>query len=104
LLKAAAMPLLSFGWHDRHPRTARWILAGPVALILSILFMASMPLLLPHGAGGVDHLVMPVVLFPVIWCAALLYPVMADNLGRSAAVMYGLLLAEVVIVTAALVM
>ncbi|MCV6595848.1 MAG: hypothetical protein OIF40_02015 [Mangrovicoccus sp.] len=96
------MPFPSFAWHNRHPRAARWILAGPVALILSVLFMASMPLILPAGAGGVDHLVMPVVLFPVIWCSALLYPVMADDLGRAAGVMYGLLLAEFFIVTAAL--
>ncbi|MEO1495333.1 MAG: hypothetical protein AAFV19_24585, partial [Pseudomonadota bacterium] len=67
-------------WIESHPVTMRWILAGPIALILAIVTMAAMPFWMPEGAGGIDHLAMPVVLFPLIWAAALLYPCLDERL------------------------
>lgn len=73
------------------PVTVRWILAGPIALILAILSMAAMPLWLPVGAAGVNHIAMPIVLFPAIWTAAVMYPVLDDNLVRATAIMMGII-------------
>ncbi|MEM1079342.1 MAG: hypothetical protein AAGI09_12510 [Pseudomonadota bacterium] len=85
-------------WLDAHPVLARWVLAGPVAFFMAVLAMAALPLILPEGAGGVDHLVLPVVIFPLIWAAAMLYPVMASLLGPTAFVMLGILILEVVMI------
>ena len=89
-------------WHGRHPAAARWILAGPVALLAAILFMAAMPLILPPGAGGIDHLVMPVVLFPLIWAIEILYPVMTSRLDRAAGLLYAAILVQSVVVVGAI--
>ena len=92
------MVLRFIAWHQSHPRTARWILGGPIAFLVALLFMASMPLILPAGRGGVNHLVMPVVLFPLIWVVALLYPVMAARIGRAAVVMDAVLVSEIAMI------
>lgn len=73
-------------------RSTRFWLAGPVALLLSILFMASMSLWLPKGAAGINHLVLPIILFPLIWSVFFFYAVMADNKKRMVLVMLSLLL------------
>ncbi|WP_147112515.1 hypothetical protein [Tateyamaria sp. syn59] len=69
---------------DRHPTRWRWILAGPTAFILSILAMAGLPTVLPAGAGGVNHLVLPVVLFPLLWSSFIVWPVASTALPRVA--------------------
>lgn len=73
-------------------RSSRFWMAGPVALFLSIFFMASMSLWLPQGAAGIDHLVLPIVLFPLIWSVFFFYAVMADNKKRMVLTMLSLLL------------
>lgn len=73
-------------------RSTRFWLAGPIALLLSILFMASMSLWLPKGAAGINHLVLPIILFPLIWSVFFFYAVMADNKKRMVIVMLSLLL------------
>lgn len=60
----------------------RVILAGPMALVLAVLAMAGLPALLPVGAGGVNHVVFPVLGFPLIWAALAVVPVVADRLAR----------------------
>ena len=67
---------------DRHPTRWRWILGGPVALVLSILAMAGLPTVLPAGAGGVNHLVLPVVLFPLLWSSFVVWPVASMRPAR----------------------
>ncbi|MEM9139527.1 MAG: hypothetical protein AAGB15_06815 [Pseudomonadota bacterium] len=74
------------------PLLVRWILAGPVALILAILAMASMPFWFPGGAAGIDHIVFPIVLFPLIWTATVVYPCIDDNVPRAVLTMTGLCL------------
>ncbi|APX14147.1 hypothetical protein BWR18_19705 (plasmid) [Tateyamaria omphalii] len=68
----------------RHETLWRWILAGPAALILSILAMAGLPTILPAGAGGINHLVLPVVLFPLLWASFVVWPVATTRPGRVA--------------------
>ena len=71
---------------------ARWILAGPLALAVAFAFMAAMPLWFPEGVAGVDHLILPLILFPAIWAAAFFYACLAENLGRASVILMGLLL------------
>ncbi len=63
-----------------HPRF--W-LAGPVTLIVSVVVMAAMSLWLPPGKADVDHLVFPVVLFPLIWACLFFYAVLDDRIKRA---------------------
>ncbi|MEM8790184.1 MAG: hypothetical protein AAGE80_01100 [Pseudomonadota bacterium] len=69
--------------------TTRWILALPGALIASVLTMATMPLWMPQGGAQIDHIVMPVVLFPLIWVVFFMYCCMEENLPRGSLVMIG---------------
>lgn len=68
-------------------KSARFWLAGPVALLVSIFFMASMSLWLPEGEAGINQLVVPVVLFPMIWAVAFFYPLLDWNIKRATIVM-----------------
>ena len=86
----AVTPVRAFS--DRHARGLRWFLAGPAALVLSILLMASLPLALPAGRGGVNHLVLPVIFFPLIWAVLIILPVASAQLARLARI-YLLMLA-----------
>ncbi|MEM9060860.1 MAG: hypothetical protein AAGD13_10410 [Pseudomonadota bacterium] len=88
-------------WIVAHPLTMRWILAGPIALILSIVTMAAMPFWFPEGAAGVDHLAMPVVIFPLIWTVALMYPCIEDNMPRATLIMLAALFAQLLVIIAA---
>ncbi|MEL6467614.1 MAG: hypothetical protein AAFQ58_21830 [Pseudomonadota bacterium] len=77
-------------WLERrvaqHPTLWRWLLAGPLALVLALFAMAGLPNVLPAGAGGVNHLVFPVVLFPLLWASFVVWPVAAIRIGRVASV------------------
>ena len=70
----------------------RWLLAGPVALAVAFVVMAAMPLWFPQGAAGIDHLVLPLILFPAIWAAAFFYACLAENLVRAGVILIGALL------------
>lgn len=64
----------------------RWVLAGPVTVIVAVLALMGMPVYLPRGAGNVDHLVIPLVLFPIIWAALFFHAVLDHKLKRVATV------------------
>lgn len=68
----------------RRPLLWRWILAGPVAFLLALLSMAALPLVLPGGAAGVNNLVLPVMLFPLLWAGYCIWVVATDQPGRYA--------------------
>lgn len=77
---------------ERRPRLTRWLLAGPGALVAAILVMAAMPVWLPAGPAGVDNIVLPIVLAPLIWTAVFIYTVLEPSLPRGAAVLLGVIL------------
>ena len=64
----------------------RIIIAGPGAVLTSLVIMAGMPLWLPGGAAGVDNLVLPLVLAPLIWAALFFHACLDRRLERVAAV------------------
>ena len=71
------------------PRLRPWlrgVLAGPLALIVAFLAMAGGALWLPQGAAQVNNLVLPVVLFPLLWTAFFLYACLDKKLARAYAV------------------
>lgn len=76
------------------PRARKWIrvgFAGPGAVIVALMVMAGMTLWLPRGAAGIDNLVVPLVLVPLIWALLFFHACLDSRLGRVAAVALGLL-------------
>ena len=66
---------------------ARGLLAGPVAFLASWVLMAGAALYLPRGAAGIDNLVFPIILFPLIWALLFLYTLTDPRLLRASAVL-----------------
>jgi hypothetical protein len=76
-------------------RSRKWIrilFAGPGAVIVAVVVMAGMSLWLPGGAAGIDNLVLPLVLVPLIWAGLFFHACLDAKLGRVALVALGLLL------------
>lgn len=74
-------------------RALKWIriaFAGPVAVIVAVVVMAGMTLWLPRGAAGIDNLVLPLVLVPLIWAGLFFHACLDSKLGRIAVVAVGL--------------
>jgi len=75
-------------------QTRKWLrigFAGPGAAIIALVIMAGMSLWLPRGAAGIDNLVLPLVLVPLIWAALFFHACLDSKLGRVAIVALGLL-------------
>lgn len=74
--------------------TRKWIrigFAGPGAVIVAIVVMAGMTVWLPAGAAGIDNLVLPLVLVPLIWALLFFHACLDSRLSRIALVAIGLL-------------
>ncbi len=70
-----------------HPVATRWVLAGPVVLAVSLLFTMSLAVVLPAGPAGVDNIVWPLVLAPVLWAMLFIYVCLEESLQRAAAIL-----------------
>ena len=79
---------------DRRPTLTRWLLAGPGTLIFALLFMSTMPLWMPAGSSGVEHLIYPVVLAPLFWALAFIYTLIESNLVRCSSFIAGAILLQ----------
>ena len=66
--------------------------AGPGAVLVALVVLAGMPLWLPSGAAGIDNLVLPLVLAPLIWAALFFHACLDRKLGRVALVAAALFL------------
>jgi hypothetical protein len=71
---------------------ARIVLAGPVAVLVALVVLAGMPLWLPGGAAGIDNLVVPLVLAPLIWAGLFFHACLDTSLRRVALVAAALFL------------
>jgi hypothetical protein len=69
----------------------RILLAGPIAVVTALVVMAGMMLWLPGGTAGIDNLVLPLVLLPLIWAALFFHACLDCSLPRVAAIALGLL-------------
>lgn len=81
---------------------ARFWLAGPLALILSVVIMAASPVWLPHKDEHLYHMVFPVLLFPLIWGMCFFYPLLENSLKRAAWVMFAVLFLNFAVILFAL--
>lgn len=81
-------------WH----RLWRFVLAGPLVALLSLIIMATGSFWLPPGDAQVNHLAIPVVLLPTIW-AALFFYCCLDRLARASAVMAALFAIHIALIT-----
>jgi hypothetical protein len=80
----------------------RWLLAGPGALAAAVATMMAMPVWLPAGAAGVDHLAFPIVLAPLIWSVPFFYAVLEERLPRAVAVLAAVTFLQAAVAAAAM--
>lgn len=74
--------------------SGKWVrigFAGPGAIIIAMTVMAGMTRWLPGGAAGIDNLVLPLVLLPLIWAALFFHACLDRNLARVVLVALALL-------------
>jgi hypothetical protein len=67
--------------------TIKWVrigFAGPGAVVVALVVMAGMSLWLPGGAAGIDNLVLPLILVPLIWAALFFHACLDRRVGRIA--------------------
>lgn len=62
------------------------MLAGPLALIATCVAVLGGAVWLPKGAAQVNNLVLPVVLFPLLWAGMFLYACSEPRLSRGYAI------------------
>jgi hypothetical protein len=77
------------------PQSRKWtriLFAGPGAVVVAVVVMAGMALWLPGGAAGIDNLVLPLILVPLIWAALFFHACLDRRLARVVIVAVGLLL------------
>ena|SRR5687767_5027154 len=79
-------------------RWARMILAGPLVMVCSIVIMGGSLVWIPPGAGGVNHIVLPIILYPAIWTGLFFYACFDRQLWRGYAVVGGLLALHAVLI------
>jgi hypothetical protein len=79
-------------------RWARIMLAGPLVLLCSILIMGASLVWVPPGAGRVNHIVLPIVVYPAIWTGLFFYACFDRQLWRAYAVVGGLAALHVVLI------
>lgn len=68
----------------------RGVLAGPLALLAALFLMAGGALWLPVGRAQVNNLVLPVILFPLLWTGLFLYACLDQRLKRAYGVIGGI--------------
>ena len=68
----------------------RVVLAGPWTLLAALIVMAGMATWIPAGAAQVDNLILPLVLFPLIWAILFFAACLDPNLRRAALINVGI--------------
>jgi hypothetical protein len=88
---------MAVNWHA----WCRTMLAGPGAIVVALVTMAGMTRWLPGGAAGIDNVVLPLVLAPLIWAALFFYACLDPKLSRVAIVSGVLLIVHGALVASA---
>ena len=63
---------------------ARFWFAGPLAFILSIVMMLGMAVWFPKGNAEIDNIVMPLILFPLIWSGVFFFAYLSGSIKKVA--------------------
>jgi hypothetical protein len=79
-------PMIHAASTEGSRRWSRVLLAGPGAVLVTVVVMAGMALWLPGGRAGIDNLVLPLVLAPLIWAVLFFHACLDRNIGRVALV------------------
>lgn len=67
---------------DRHWTKARlWTMLG-YAFITAVLIMFGMPIWFPAGVAGINNMIIPMLIFPLIWAVLFFYAVLEERLKR----------------------
>ena len=66
---------------SRFSTPARWLLAGPLAVVVAVAVLAGMPVWLPPGPSQIDHVLFALLLFPAVWGGAFFYALLAEKLS-----------------------
>lgn len=74
--------------------------AGPGSVVTALVVMAGMALWLPRGAAGIDNLVLPLILVPLIWSALFFHACLDRRLWRVVVVATALLAVHAVLIAA----
>lgn len=90
-------------WVTAYPRLARCLLAGPGAVAAGLMTTYGMPVWWPSGIAGVNHLIWPLILGPLVWALFLLYGIVEENIERGFAVCGGVVALNGVLVGIALI-
>ena len=75
----------------------RCVTAGPLTLIAAVLTMASTPLWLPNGAAGVDHIILPILLFPAFWAVYFFYALIETRPMRALFIFAAVLISNAIV-------
>ncbi len=76
----------------------RGLLIGPLSLVAACLTMVGGAIWLPEGRAQVNNLILPVVLFPLLWTVFFLYACLDKKLARAYMVIGVLVLANAALV------
>ena len=90
-------------WATAYPRLARCLLAGPGAVAAGLMTTYGMPVWWPSGIAGVNHLIWPLILGPLVWALFLLYGIVEENIERGFAVCVAVIVVNGVLVVAVLI-
>lgn len=80
---------------DMRASARKWIrvgLAGPMAVISALVMMAGMTQWLPGGAAGIDNLVLPLLLVPLLWAGFFFHACLDSRLSRVVILSVGLMI------------
>lgn len=69
--------------HMAHWPWSRIILCGPVVFVVSVVVLAAMGVWYPAGRAGIDNLVVPLIIYPLIWAALFFYALLDRRLARA---------------------
>lgn len=83
---------------NRSARLWRFVLAGPVVFLVSVLVMGGAAVLIPPGPATINHVAIPLVLFPAVWALLFFYACLEPRLFRCAASLTGLALSNTVLI------
>ncbi|TPV55692.1 hypothetical protein FJ444_16360 [Aestuariibacter sp. GS-14] len=70
----------------------RFWLSGPATLIVSLVVMLAMVAWFPPGAGNVNNIIMPLVMFPLIWAVLFFYTYLTRHMHQAWWILGGLLI------------
>ena len=67
--------------------SSRFWLAGPFCLIVAVLCLLGMAAWFPAGVGKINNIIMPLVMFPLIWAVLFFYSYLSQQLKVAWAVL-----------------